>query len=77
MSQRKIEPGLTYHIYNRGNNNCRIYVADFQKWYFSSFDNYQLRDPGNLLSDELFKDDDLHNSIMSLHKEKLNSDNRK
>ncbi len=66
---------MTYHIYNRGNNKCRIFVDDFQEWHFSSFDSYRLRDPGNLLSDELFKDDDLHNSIMSLHNEKQELDN--
>jgi len=44
--------------------------SNSQEWKFSSFENYSLRDLGKIMAGEFFKDEDLLNSIMSLHYEK-------
>ena len=62
-------------VYIHKNPQKHGYVAGFQEWKFSSYENYRIKDPGPLLNNDLINDADIHDSIMKLHKDRLDFDN--
>ena len=55
-------------IYIHQNPQKHGYVERFQNWRFSSYPNYAEKDPGDLISSDLFSDPLIYDSIMELHK---------
>lgn len=47
------------------------YVKRFQSWQFSSYTNYAEKDPGDMISSDLFSDPLIYDSIMDLHKKEV------
>jgi REP element-mobilizing transposase RayT len=59
-------------VYIHQNPQKHGYVKRFQSWQFSSNINYAEKDPGDMISSDLFSDPLIYDSIMELHRIYLN-----